>query len=250
MQKPLAACLVLALAACGGSTHAKTEAKTEPERQPTRVPIAPQDDDDDDSGPGDVQASGMLGTLQTADIQPVIEKSWNDVETCFTDHAARLRYVGGHVELKFRVARDGTVKHVHVAVGDLGAWPVEKCVLELAQAMTFPRPKGGEAVFSFPIDFPARSRTVSMEAGRAASDIGPRLKKLGKCNQASDGDAVPPLDITLYVGPGGKVLSVGFASNGDEPIPFGWADCVHDEITTWKLTDPRGAVAKTTAHFE
>ena len=238
------------LAACGGGQ--KQAAEPEPERPPTRVPIQAEDDEDD-SGADDVQVEGLKGHLDRADVQPVIEGSWDRVQACYSGGIGKLRYVGGQVELKFRVARDGAVKHVLVARGTLGAWAVEKCVLEIARQMHFPRPKGGEAEFSFPIDFPARGRAIAMDDGRAQSELPPKLAKLVKCNEdAAEAEEPMPgrIDVTLYVGPGGKVTSAGFAADGNEPIPDAWGDCASAEATTWKLTDPRGSVWKATATWE
>ncbi len=238
------------LVACGGGGQKRAE-EPQGERLRTRVPIEP--DDGDDSGADDVQVEGLMGHIDRHDIQPVIERSWDRVQSCYSGGIGKKRYVGGLVELKFRVARDGTVKRVHVARGTLGSWPVEKCVLELARAMSFPKPKGGEAEFSFPIDFPSRGRTIAMDDARVSTELPPKLAKLTKCSEdAADAEQPVPgrIDVTLYVGPGGAVTSAGFATEDSEDIPDAWADCAHAEATTWKLTDPRGTVWKATATWE
>ncbi len=236
-------------AGCGGNGGAAKPTTPADEARPARVPIDEADEADDDE-PGDVQVEGLMGHLDRIDIQPVIERSWDDVQECYTQAVRKLRYVGGQMELSFRIARDGTVKHVHVARGTLGSWPVEKCVLVLARAMSFPRPKGGEAEFSFPIDFPSRGRTIAMDDGRASTEIPPKLSELSKCQDGSDGPMPGQIAVTLYIGPGGVVTSVGFSSDGKEPIPEAWADCAHAQATTWKLTDPRGSVWKATQTWE
>lgn len=236
--------------ACGGGAP-KHAAAPAPEARSSRTPI--EEPEDDDGGNDDVQVEGLMGHIDRVDIQPVIERSWDRVQSCYSGGIGKLRYVGGQMELKFRVARDGSVKHVHVARGTLGAWPVEKCVLEIARAMSFPKPKGGEAEFSFPIDFPSRGRTIAMDEGRASSELPPKLATLTKCNEDVDGATEPlpgRIDVTLYIGPGGKVTSAGFATEDQNDIPDAWADCAHAEATTWKLTDPRGSVWKATATWE
>ncbi len=241
--------LLLTLVACGGGGQKHVE-EPKPERPPTRVPIEAEEDEDDSGGADEVQVEGLMGHIDRADIQPVIERSWDEVQSCYSGGIGKKRYVGGLVELKFRIARDGSVKRVHVARGTLGAWPVEKCVLELARAMSFPKPKGGEAEFSFPIDFPSRGRAIAMDDARASTELPPKLAKLTKCNQDAEGPVPRKIDVTLYVGPGGAVTSAGFATDGSDDIPEAWADCAHAEATTWKLTDPRGMVWKATATWE
>jgi hypothetical protein len=235
---------------CGGSTARTPIAEPRAEAEPTREPVETPDEDGggDDGGDGMI-VEGTRGHLDPADIQPVVERSWDEVQACYEGGVGKLRYIGGQLELKFRVNKDGSVKHVHVASGTLGAWPVEKCILAVAMAFRFPRPRGGEAVFSFPIDFPARGRTVAMEPGRAASDLGPKLDKLASCVAEADGD-VPPLALTVYVGPGGAVTMAGFAADGDAPIPEPFADCAAALVMSWKLSDPRGTVAKATVNWQ
>jgi TonB family protein len=242
--------LVLAFAVAGGCGGGNKKAAEEPvaERPPTRVPISDGDEEDDEEHE-DVEVEGLLGRLDQNDIQPVVEKSWDAVQRCYSSAAGKLRYVGGQVELKFRVNRDGTVKHVHVARGVLGAWPVEKCVLELARAMVFPKPRGGEAVFTFPIEFPARGRAIAMEDVRVRGEVEPHLEELAECREIEEDEPAPRpdrIDLTLYVGRGGVVTSAGFSADGEAPIPIGWADCVYEQVVTWKLTDPRGSVWKAT----
>jgi TonB family protein len=246
--------IVLGVAvACGGGNKKAAEEPVN-ERPPTRTPIASQDGDEEDEEPDDVGVEGLLGRLDRGEIQPVIEASWDAVQRCYTSSVKKLRYIGGVVELRFRVNRDGTVKHVHVARGVLGAWPVEKCVLDLARAMTFPKPRGGEAVFSFPIEFPARGRAVAMEEERVRGELEPQLAALSKCHEPGGAESEEPvgnlpdrIDVTLYVGRGGVVTSAGFSTDGEAPIPDAWADCAHDEMVSWKLTDPRGMIWKATA---
>jgi TonB family protein len=237
------------IGACGGGQKAAEEPVAE--RKSTRVPIAQDEDEADEHE--DVEVEGLLGRLDQSEIQPVVEKSWDEVQRCYSSAAGKLRYVGGQVELRFRVNRDGTVKHVHVAKGVLGAWPVEKCVLGIARAMSFPRPRGGEAVFTFPIEFPARGRAVAMEDVQVRGEVEPHLEELSECREIAPDDDQPAgplpdrIDVTLYVGRGGTVTSAGFSSEGEAPIPFGWADCAYDQVVTWKLTDPRGTIWKATA---
>ena len=60
--------------------------------------------------------------------------------------------------LHWDIRKDGTVTAVKLAESDLGAWPIEKCLLEIARAATFDKPIGGDADFSLPLDFSAKGR--------------------------------------------------------------------------------------------
>lgn len=227
------------VAGCGGSSK-KAAAVPEPEEEVE----APSPDDEEPEEDDGVEIEGLLGTLDVADIQPVIDKRARELEGCYQDGVGKLRYVGGSVELKFRVAADGVVKWVKVQQGDLGAWPIEKCLLEIARTMKFPRPRGGEAEFTFPLEFPGRGRVVPLDDARADAEIGPRLAELDECVDEAGVPAPSQVQVTVYVAVGGRVTSAGFATVAEEPFADAWADCALERVLGWKLTDPRGKVWK------
>jgi hypothetical protein len=238
------AVLVALLAACGGSEKkAESVPPAEPEQERGRPP--PGGDGEDE--PGDIEVQGLLGRLEPSQIQPVIEMRWSDIEECYRDNIGKNRFIGGHVELKFRVHRDGTVRDVFVVEGDLGAWPVEKCVLGVSKAMTFPKPKGGEAEFQFPIDFPGRGSVAVLAEAGADAELVPMFPTLRECIE--EGFDAPRVRLTVYTGPGGLVKSAGFVSP-DGPFDAAWADCAHQKALAWKLTDPRGKVVKATSWYQ
>src|SRR5688572_13333856 len=168
MRRP-ALWLVL-LAACGGSEKKETvPSEPPPTGEHGRGPKI-----DEEEEPDDIEVQGLLGRLEPSQIQPVIEMRWSDIEECYRDNLGKNRFIGGHVELKFRVFKDGRVKDVYVVDGDLGAWPIEKCVLEIARQMTFPKPKGGEAEFQFPIDFPGRGSVLVLAEAGSDAELQPK----------------------------------------------------------------------------
>jgi TonB family protein len=168
----------------------------------------------------------------------------SDLEACYADNVGKLRFISGTVQLKFRVATDGTVKRVQVAEGTLGAWPMEKCLLGIARRMSFSRPKGGEAEFSFPIEFPGRGRVVAMDEALVEAELVPKLAELAACPEEAQVPAPREVMITVYVGPGGAVKSAGFGTPSDRPYEDAWADCAYAKALAWKLPDPRGKIWK------
>lgn len=235
----LSGLLALTLAACS-STTPPSAPPPRPAPEPEE-PAEPEEDDDDDG----VAIDGLKGTLEAADIQPVIEAAWNDVWACYQDHGGKKqRYLGGKLELAFRVARDGSVLRVAAnGASDLGAWPVEKCVLGVAAQLRFPKPKGGEAEFSFPIEFTGRGKVSPMDEGWATTSLGKQLAQLDTCGTAGTTGAVR---ITFYVAPGGKIAEAGFAVDGDQPLLSEFAECAYERALKWKVKDPRGSILKGT----
>ena len=238
-MRRLSCLALLAAAACGGAEKKETVKPVDPPVD-HKLGDGPPDDGDE---PDDIQVEGLRGTLDVSEIQPVVEKRWGEIEGCYAAGIGRNRFVGGKLELKFRVNRDGTVKRVQVAEGDLGAWQVEKCVLDVARAMTFARPKGGEAEFGFPIEFPGRGAVGILDDAAAETQLAPDLAELDECAEAAGGRP-EQVRITVYVGAGGRVLAAGFATPAEEPFADEWADCAAEKALAWRLADPRGKVKK------
>jgi hypothetical protein len=239
------ACLVVALAACGGSSKPAETTPDPMSRDPSDAPVDDGQGEEYDDG---VQISGQRGILEPGDIEPVIKKHSDELSDCFSDNTRSLPYVGGKVELKFRVNPDGTVKAVQAANGDLGAWPVEKCLLGVSRGMSFPKPKGnGVAEFSFPIEFPARAMSTADTEG-LADEIASKVGELSACDSAVGGN---PGNVTIivYVGVKGAIKSAGFTTVEEAPFPDEWADCAMAKVLSWKLTDPRGRVVKVAGRY-
>jgi hypothetical protein len=184
----------------------------------------------------EIKLTGVAGTVDAAAAQKQLAAKAGAFEACFTDHVQEQRYVGGRATLRFRVKPDGAIRWVQLAAGDLGAWPVEKCLRTAAAELKLAPPKGGEAEFRFSIDLPPSADTQREEGG-----VDPKkLAVLKGC-----GKQPAHVQVTLYVGPGGQVTSAGFGTDDNAVVSEKWADCAHGKLTALKLRDPRGVVVKT-----
>ncbi len=228
--------------ACGGADKPGAE---EPDKGPGREkvlavhdPSIHDDAEEEEDGEDGFEVEGLAGHLDPNDIERGIEPHQQDLSTCFFDRAKKNKYLGGNIEMAYKVGRDGAVKAVQMKESSLGAWQVEKCLLTIARSMSFKKPRGnGDADFSVPLDFtPVRSPLwISEEA--AQSEVAEYLGELEECGRARS------VYVTLYVAARGKVKSVGFASQNG-PLGDEWADCAEQKIKAWQLTDPRGKVSK------
>lgn len=240
----LGGALVAGAPGCGGSPKKEAE---------TPVTAGEEPDEGTDEGAPEESADdgmaieGTLGEIDASHVRKAFQSRWAEVEACFTAGTGEHRFLGGRIELRFRVSPDGSVKSVHVARGNLGAWPIEKCVLGLAKGLALPKPKGGEAQVEFPLDFPARASVADGDPARGEAELGDKLPSLAACKKK--GTVPSGAVVTVYVGPGGEVKSAGFALEGDAPasdvsIDERWADCAYEKALGWKLTDPRGTVTR------
>lgn len=234
--------LGLALAGCGAPKPAEP-----PQVSPrllTRTPVADTDPDDG------VEVLSGKGHVEPAAVEAGLAPHRDAVSRCYTQRVGKRRWLGGRLSLRWEVAADGTIEHLLLADSDLGAWPIERCVLEAAREARFGTPVGGPAEVTLPLEFWATGRPANpaiWDDDQSLRAVGGQLAKLDAC--AKGKVAMPDeVRITLYVGPRGRAESVGFASPGAELDPD-WADCAEKAALAWRLPDPRGQVAKLAVRY-
>lgn len=225
------------LAACGGAPKpAPVVAEAPPDDNGNR------DEDEEPSEDDDLEVVSTRGKLDPEAVTRAIEPHAGEVEACYADKVGRRRWLGGGIELRWDVDADGTVTSVRLVTSDLGAWEVEKCILDIARQLSFGKPRGGKTHVTAPVAFSLGSGAVVWTEDQTVRAVGGKLKDLGACAKSAAGVDPTNVTVTMYVGTRGKVQSVGFAS----PTGFddAWADCAAGRAMAWALTDPRGKVAK------
>jgi|HubBroStandDraft_6_1064221.scaffolds.fasta_scaffold212553_2 hypothetical protein len=236
--------LAIALWACGGKPPPPPPPPAPPPAPVAkRVPIEDSDNDTDEH----VTIVHAHGHMEKEAVEAGIAPHQDEMSECYTKLYNRRRWLGGHVLIHWDIKRDGTITAVKLmAESDLGAWPIEKCLLDVARAATFDKPVGGDADFTLPLDFTAKGTTVPWTDDQAVKAVGKQLVKLDACGKKE----IPPDDvtITLYVGPHGRAQSAGFSSDKSE-IPDKWADCAIKAVMAWRLPDPHGIVAKAAVKY-
>jgi len=236
--KRAAVAVAVAAAACGGKP-AKPAAPPHESARAARVPV-------EDSEPEDgVVVTSSHGHMEPAVVEAGIGPHKEDLGACYTSRVGRRHWLGGHVSIHWDIKRDGTVTAVKLAESDLGAWPIEKCLLDVARAAAFGKPVGGDADFALPLELAATARPEVWGEERLPKTFGTQLAKLDACKKAKGvkGPAPQDVTITIYVGPQGKVQSAGFSSP-KSVLDEAWADCAEAAALAWRLPDPRGGIAK------
>jgi hypothetical protein len=241
---------------CGGSSPAAKKPEPEPQPIAKRVPI----EEPEDEGPADgVQIVSTKGHMEKASIDAWLEPNSPALSECYMSRVGKRKWLGGRVQVHWNINKAGELTSVKISESDLGNWAVEKCLLELARAGTFGKPVNGDADFSVPLEFSAKGSLLSWDEDQALRAVGGQLASLDACVDPAkangkkkkapapkpNGKVKLPNDvtITMYVGPGGKAQSVGFSSTAGE-IDDAWADCAEKTALGWRLTDPKGVIAK------
>lgn len=237
----------VALAGCGGGRAHPAPAPVPPRAPATRAPVIEPDLESDDG----VTVTTGKGHFEPAAVEAGLAPHRAALTRCYTERVGKRRWLGGHVLLHWDVAADGRFARVLLADSDLGAWPIEKCLLDIARGATFGVPVGGAAELTLPLEFSSKGLPATWDIEQSAKAVGGQLTKLATCAKAKPGVRVVPPDevaITLYVGPHGRAQSVGFAS-ATSPLDDVWATCAEQAALAWHLPDPKGQVTKLAVRY-
>jgi hypothetical protein len=232
--------------ACGGGGASKPVTPTGPDpTRPTRTPIEDSSDDETEDG---VEIVSTRGHMEPATVEAGLAPHKESLSDCYMSKVGKRRWLGGKVAIHWDISKSGEVTAVKLVESDLGAWPIEKCLLETARAATFGKPKGGDADFMIPLEFAAKGRAAIWDEDAALRAVGGQLAKLDECIKPPKGKniKIPQPDdvtITVYVGPAGKAQSVGFSSS-KSVLDEHWAECAEKTALAWRLPDPKGGYAK------
>jgi hypothetical protein len=272
--------ILLVATACGGG-GAKPPPPEPPkpvEQKVTRVPIETNEDEPEDG----VTFMNKKGTISKEKIDAGLAPHQQAMMDCYTTKVGKRRFVGGEVRLMWLLKADGAIKSVKID-SNLGAWDIEKCLLDIAWSATFEKPTGNDAEFEIPLNFAATRSTAVWDEDMVLRAVGGQLAQLDECPdgpkpknppkgkkapkkvKAPPKKAPPPeeagpperpeprppknVTVTMYIGPLGKTQSIGFSSPTSELGPK-WATCASAVAASWRLPDPKGQIAKLAIRYK
>lgn len=198
-----------------------------------------------------MQVEGVVGELDSAGCDKVLAEHHADIKKCYDEVSERLFYLGGRMQLKLRIGPSGLPHSVAMIQSTVGNYEVEHCVTTVVQKMHFPQPKGGDGELTYPVEFAARTPVGAWAPEKVASEL--KQAKFASCagHKPKAGEhlaTVHTMRATLYVGPGGKVTSVGFSA--EEPIDDKVASCVAGKVRALQLDDPLGKMVKVSCDLD
>ena len=225
--------------ACGGEVSSARPSRTARASAPSRLaPASP-------AAVSTMETRGLTGSLSTIEVRRALEPRLEAFGGCFAPHTRRLRALGGRLELRFEVAVDGHVTKVQPIDSTVGHRDVERCVLEVAAATRFPRPHGGEAQFTWPLELdpPDHIRhPVTWDPSRVRGVVRRRGARVLRICRPPHSDA--QYQVTTYVSRRGRVLSAGAAAR--EPGADTELDCVVRAVRRWRMPAAGRRQAKVT----
>ncbi len=187
------------------------------------------------------QITGLMGTIRSDQVEDALNPRMDRFSRCFADRMGDVEFLSGNIRLSFRIHTDGTVAWVFPSESDVGDRSTEQCVLQVARSTHFPRPRGGEAEFTwgFGFDAPDDVRLPTSWQEDAISERQDDIADLARECNAAGGSRV-----TAYIEPGGRVLSAGGSVPSAEAEPA--LDCIIERVRALEMPDPGSYAAKVT----
>jgi hypothetical protein len=223
--------------ACGGAPPVSDPGPQVSAVPLTRVPIKDTEADDD------VGLVSDKGHVEPEAVDAAIAPHRSAMTSCYTRKIGRRSWLGGHVVLRWEIAADGGVTSVQIAESDLGAWPIESCLLDIAREVTFGKPiGGGPAELTLPLELTTARTLTSSDDLLAPKAVDALFTKLDAC---AKGEVAMPDDValTIYLGPRGRTESVGFASRATV-LDDAWSTCAEKAALSWQLRESKRKVTK------
>lgn len=237
----------LVVAACASTPKKKDPEPTFTSKHKAVNPLL----DSADKGDG-MKVSGLMGTLDPGQVQLAMNQTFPAATQCYHRVARRKPYVGGKMEMKFRVRTDGTVKRIQLLSSNVGSREIESCVLSKLAETRFPKPRGGgEAEFTYPITFPTRLASVSWDPQKVRKGLRKwrkkrKNRKVAKAFKKELKKLTFPrgLVLTLYIAGTGHIVSAGMVA--EEEITDEFAEKLMTALKLVAFEQPASRYAKVT----
>jgi hypothetical protein len=202
------------LCACGGSAPPPRD--PEPVRASAPPPRKPA-----------LQLKSELGTVDPS----AVKRSFHALEDRFVDcqkrGLERVEVLAGSVKFFLRIGHDGAARWAYLEESELGDRATERCLLDTVMGATWPKPEGGddaEAHYGMELPLQATRPPTDWSSEKVEHVLGKHGEAIERCKAGASGT----FRATMYVGPGGKVLSAGVvaaARDSDEK-----ADCLAEVL--------------------
>jgi hypothetical protein len=223
----LASCACCAALACGGSEPPPKAPDTSHEEIHEVKPS--------------LKTKSELGSVDPDAVQNAFHKLAGKFADCQKRGLDRVEVLAGNVKFFLRIGEDGSAKWTYLENGsDVGDRDTERCLLDAVMGARWPRPDGGDAEARYSIELPANGRAATdWSSDRVAGALGKHGDAIDQCKAGSSAS----FHGTMYVGPGGHVLSAGVitsSKDGDDK-----AQCLVKVLTSMKgLPSPGSWPAK------
>lgn len=187
------------------------------------------------------KTSSELGSVDPDAVKRAFGQLNDKFMDCQKRGLDRVEVLAGSVKFFLRIGSGGVAKWAYLEESELGDRDTEKCLIEVVEAAAWPKPDGGDAEARYSMELPLQTtrRPNEWRSDKVAEALAKHGEAIDKCKAGAN----TAFRATMYVGPGGKVLSAGVAvSNKDSEDQ---ADCLAKALMKMKgLPSPGSWPAK------
>jgi hypothetical protein len=232
-----------AFAGCGGGGPSETST---PDEVSPDTPEQEQPSGEVEAAGSTMEVSGLLGTIPEHKVQQVFERKMDALGECYGLAIEVLEEIEGRLEVDLVVGGDGSVTEAYLRDGTLGSLEAEECIVGKVQRFRFPAPEGGgraEVSYSLVLDAPYDPPEPQNWSGPRLNEVvAEHTPDMERCLAGQTG-----VQLTLYIGPGGQVVSAGATASSAELYEA--ALCLARAAAAWVFPDPGDKPAKASAAF-
>lgn len=98
-------------------------------------------------------SAAVVGALDKDIIRRIVRRHFARLRYCYERQLASNPNLAGSVVVRFTIAASGDVVAVQDAGSTIGDTKVKECVFQTVRAMTFPKPKSGIVIVTYPFQF-------------------------------------------------------------------------------------------------
>jgi hypothetical protein len=189
------------------------------------------------------KTSSELGSVDPGAVKRAFAALDDKFLDCQKKALDRVEVLAGTLKVFLRIGSDGSAAWAYLEESDLGDRDTERCLIGVVKEARWPRPDGGDAEVRHSMELP-------LQASRPPSDwssdkVSGALSRSGEAIDRCKAGASAKFLATLYVAPGGKVLSAGVATSSREGEEK--TDCLAKALVKMKgLPSPGSWPAKVT----
>jgi hypothetical protein len=189
------------------------------------------------------KTSSELGSVDPAVLKRAFAALDDKYLTCQKRALDRVEVIAGNVKFFMRIGSDGSAKWAYLEETDLGDRETEKCLVDVVLDAKWPKPDAGDAEVRYSMELPLQA--TRPPSAWSAEKVAGAVERSGGAVDRCKAGATATFRATMYVGPGGRVLSAGVATpardSGDQ------ADCLAKTLLKMKgLPSPGSWPAKVT----
>ena len=192
---------------------------------------------------------GLLGKIDDSIVEELFTRYSDRILHCYQYEALEvLEEIEGDLTAFIDDDQNGRVTTAWFVGGKLGSSPAQRCLLNVIASVAFPPPIGGthaEMFYTMPFDEPYQHpKPFDWSNDAAASAVlESNRDQVDAClNGSTD------VTLTLYVGPGGRVLAAG--GTGASMDGYQASECLSQAAMSWKFANPgKHRPAKITFRF-